>query len=971
MTPAPESARGLITPSPSQRRAIEGPLGPLLVLAGPGAGKTFCLTERIGYLIEQQKLDPARICAFTFTNKAADEIAHRLVARLGTRADAVKRGTIHAFCADLLREFGSLVDVGPGFGIADDEYQRSVLRRIEGPRRWHGRVLGRFSAHRFRGEELYRSDRAMFEQYERYLASRQILDFDQLVLKTAELMDRAETAAQLRARWDAVLVDEFQDLNPVQYRIIKALAAEHRNIFAVGDDEQSIYSWAGADPAVFRLFANDFGITDNRISLEENRRCPHEVFALARKLVMVNTPIFADRIAPTADRVSVHPVRALAFHNDDDEAAWLVEDLKRDRDASGHRWGDVAVLYRTHDVGHRLETAFVTDGIPCRLARGHALGDDPVAGFVLAAVRLIASPDDELRRNDFFRAILPRALYDEALAKSEEAKVGLHRYLPHMASGMARGDERARQIRRALADWRNLEALGRNHTALAPLVHDLLSRRVGRVISALDDHHDELTDPAGLHDVVALAELLRTARGERTPVHLPPLGGAEIGMIGILAEIGVKAVRGDGARAGAIAIAADATPSVGLALGVFKAAQLVEMGSAVTAFDNFTAIDIETTERDTAVAEPIEIAAVRVRNGEIVDSWSSFVKPTRPITEGAAKVHHITAAHVADAPTFAEAWEAFRTFIGSDVAVAHNGYAFDFPILQRMARDCGATFDLCMYDSLPLARDLFATSGKLGDLADRFGIDLDQAHRAFDDTTALAHVLLAMGKVRQERARKTALVDLLGHLGVALALSDVEQMDNEAKLLRDKARIFALSRYGGALEWYDESRTESDPTRETLITLLGGERLMAKIRATKTADERYPVAMMRLRRLMSGIHDGTLAEQLTQFLERAALSTQDGREIETDRVNLMTLHSTKGLEFSRVYVIGVEDSKLPGGGAKGPRPEEVEEARRLLYVGMTRTIDRLVLTCTTTRGDKASGGHQFLDEMDLKPELTE
>src|ERR1700733_6943299 len=123
-------------PSPSQRAAIEAPPGPMLVLAGPGAGKTFCLIERIRFLIEECEYDPARICAFTFTNRAADEIAERLERRLGTRADRVKRGTIHAFCAERRREFGETIGVPKGFGIADEPYQRSVLRRLQVPERW-------------------------------------------------------------------------------------------------------------------------------------------------------------------------------------------------------------------------------------------------------------------------------------------------------------------------------------------------------------------------------------------------------------------------------------------------------------------------------------------------------------------------------------------------------------------------------------------------------------------------------------------------------------------------------------------------------------------------------------------------------------------------------------------------------------------------------------------------------------------
>ena len=158
------------TPSPSQREAIEAPLGPQLVLAGPGAGKTFCLIERIGYLVEHFKIEPSRICAFTFTNKAAGEIAHRLTDRLGDRAEKIKRGTIHAFCAELLRQLGPEMLLDSGFGIADEEYQLAALRRIEGPRKWHRNTLTRFSAHRFRNEPLQHNDQILFFHYERFLA---------------------------------------------------------------------------------------------------------------------------------------------------------------------------------------------------------------------------------------------------------------------------------------------------------------------------------------------------------------------------------------------------------------------------------------------------------------------------------------------------------------------------------------------------------------------------------------------------------------------------------------------------------------------------------------------------------------------------------------------------------------------------------------------------------------------------------
>jgi len=143
---------------------------------------------------------------------------------------------------------------------------------------------------------------------------------------------------------------------------------------------------------------------------------------------------------------------------------------------------------------------------------------------------------------------------------------------------------------------------------------------------------------------------------------------------------------------------------------------------------------------------------------------------------------------------------------------------------------------------------------------------------------------------------------------------------------------------------------------------------MERLRAERSAEKRYPETMGRLRRLIEACSDGELPAQISAFLERAVLSRYDGAERQRNRVNLLTMHSTKGLEFSRVYIVGVEDEQLiptPRNGVLGKL--DLEEARRLLYVGMTRTIDRLVMTRVKSRGEKATGGHRFLDEMGLTP----
>src|SRR3954469_9659936 len=497
----------MLVPSESQRQAIEAAFGPVLVLAGPGAGKTYCLAERIRFLIEVKGADAARICAFTFTNKAAGEIASRLVTHLGERASHVKGGTIHAFCAELLRTHGDKVGVKAGFGIADEDYQRAALRRLGVPTRWQGGVLGRFAAARFRGEVLTDKDEEWFVRYERFLAKRGMVDYDTLVVKAAELMtDFSEVAEATRAKWDHVLVDEFQDLNRKQYQVVKSLAWGHRSLFGVGDDEQSIYSWTGADPKVFRDFANDFGIVgaDQQISLRENRRCPREYFALARKLVDYNPTLFTSRLHATPEKSTPFPVGVYAFDTEKEEMAWVVEDIRRDREEHGLKWGNVALLYRTNRIGDQAEAAFLNAGVPVRLARGRALSEDPVVAYVIAALRVIARPDDLVHKENFLGTVLPRTLIDAARAAAEENGERVVDRLDKIGKERPTEDSDGRKIRRGFSALRNLAALGSRYTAITPLVNELLSQRVGEYQSALDELHHDLADPVSNPEVVAL-----------------------------------------------------------------------------------------------------------------------------------------------------------------------------------------------------------------------------------------------------------------------------------------------------------------------------------------------------------------------------------------------------------------------------------------------------------------------------------
>jgi superfamily I DNA/RNA helicase len=318
-------------------------------------------------------------------------------------------------------------------------------------------------------------------------------------------------------------------------------------------------------------------------------------------------------------------------------------------------------------------------------------------------------------------------------------------------------------------------------------------------------------------------------------------------------------------------------------------------------------------------------------------------------------------------------WTRFREFVGSDILVAHNGHEFDVPVLRRTCQGFDGLEDLIFYDTLPLAKSLVDGSVKLELLAQRFNVEIGRAHHAYDDALTLAGVVPALNELRLRRARKLALVHLLDYLGLALALDQRAQPDKEETLLREITRPYTLGRYSDCLEVYaaELAAGASGPDLEEVIGRLGGRARMDRLRAERSPAERYPAAVERLRTLVQASRGETVAHQIDAMLCRVALSTSSEVETDPHRVNLLTLHSTKGLEFSRVYIVGVENQQLPGWKAiQDELEEEIQEGRRLLYVGMTRAKDRLVLTRADQRAGIHGGGSLFLMEAGFAAVIT-
>jgi len=979
-------------PLPQQRLAIEAPLGPVLVVAGPGAGKTFCLIARINHLINTRGLAPERICAVTFTNRAAEEIAVRLKHTLGDRAEGVTRGTIHALCLALLREHAEAAGLRKGFGVADEQYQKVILGRLHVPLEQRGSLLNRFSRHRVQDYRLTDDDARLYREYAVWLAHRNMLDFDDLVVKAEELVrTHGDIADAIAARWDYLLVDEFQDVNAVQYDLLKRLAAPHGNFFAVGDDEQSIFTWTGADPYVLVRFSRDYEI-DRPIVLDKNCRCSRQIFETARRVLAQNPQLFEKQLS--AEQESAYEVGAFAFRDEEEEAAWLLEDILADRAASGLGWGDYAILYRRHKVGEYLEGRLVRAGIPCRLARGRSLVEDDVIKYVIAALGIVRDPGDPVALEAFARCVLSPHFLQEVLA-SPPFPLSASKASPPdpgdflvairtLARRRPAQDPDTKKLWRLVFQVENLRALTRSHRALVPLVDEILSQSVGPYRNALEERHDELTDPAVIPEAVRLAERLAAAIAAEQEIVIAPQGGLEIALRGMLIAAGVRHLPTS------TNLHQPPPTSLPSALILFKALQLLHARELDTALERYVTFDLETTDKDVEVCEVIEIGAVRVVGGEIVDRFHSLVRPYRPITPGATKVHGYTDGDVRNARPFAEVWPEFRAFIGDDVLIAHNGQHFDIPVLRRLAAGREGVDTLVFYDTLPLVRSLSRDSAKLEDLALRFGIDAGRAHHALDDAVTLARVYRELERLRAVRARKAVLVNLLDYLGLALALEPEREQgagSGEREILFKVAKFYTLGRYSDALAFYEMERErsggDSGPSVDEVIRRLGGRALMTRLRAEPDPAQRYPAAVARLRALIdepspaepasppdalsTAWRGGSLRESIDRLLDRVALSTSEGIEVAPDRVNLLTLHSTKGLEFSRVYIVGVEDYQIPGlREAKENRQAEIQEARRLLYVGMTRTQERLVLTRVERRFGMEAGGSSFLEEMGLE-----
>ncbi len=518
--------------NPAQLEAVRHGDGPLLVLAGAGSGKTRVLTYRIADLIRRRGVAPAQILAVTFTNKAAGEMRDRLAQLLGPRESRMLWiGTFHAICSRVLRMSGAPIGIDPRFVIYDEDDQRSLMREIVRDLGADERqfppaaVLAEISnaknalvdhvsfasqAETFREEVIGR----LYGAYTRRLAECHALDFDDLLMRAVQLFrEHPPVLAEYQARFRHILVDEYQDTNHTQFVLVSLLARRHRNLCVVGDDDQAIYRWRGADVRNILEFERDY--PEARIvTLEQNYRSTRRILAAASAVIHRNPHRHAKTLwteNPEGDEVTLYE----AFDGYD-EARYVGEQI-RAYVAAGNRAGEVAILYRTHAQSRQFEEMFLRLGIPYQIVGGVRFYERAEIKDILAYLRLAYNPADEAS----LRRVLnvPRRGVGEATVRRLEAWARAEE-VPLWGALRRAGDAGiGPQVRRGIEEFVStvdaLAAFAADHTAREVLDRalDLTGYRRMLESEATDEAYARLEN---LDELAAVAQEVEEMTGEGT-----------------------------------------------------------------------------------------------------------------------------------------------------------------------------------------------------------------------------------------------------------------------------------------------------------------------------------------------------------------------------------------------------------------------------------------------------------------------
>lgn len=402
--------------NPQQKEAVKTTEGPLLVVAGAGSGKTSVLTRRIAYLVEEKQVLPWNILAITFTNKAASEMREREQNLLGPAANDIWMSTFHALCVRILRRDSDKIGYGRNFSIADSAEQLTLVKHIEkelniNPKMYEPRgILSAISNAKndLLTPQAFEDSAAspfekmaakVYQEYQKRLKHDQIMDFDDLIMQTLVLFKKdPEVLHYYQNKFRYMLVDEYQDTNQAQYELCHELAAQYKNICVVGDADQSIYGWRGANMENIMNFENDYRDTGvQTVKLEQNYRSTGHILSAANAVIDNNRNRKKKNL--WTDQGDGEKITYYRAQSGDDEAHFIISKIQEEVDDNNRSYKDFAVLYRTNAQSRTVEEAFVKSNVPYQIVGGHKFYDRKEIMDIMAYLKLVANPNDSMSFN--------------------------------------------------------------------------------------------------------------------------------------------------------------------------------------------------------------------------------------------------------------------------------------------------------------------------------------------------------------------------------------------------------------------------------------------------------------------------------------------------------------------------------------------------------------------------------------------
>ena len=1015
-----------------QREAVTHKKGPLLVIAGPGTGKTRVITHRIAYLIREHGINAANILAITFTNKAAQEMQERVNSEIGEpHGSNIKVSTFHAFCVNVLRKHALRIGLSENFTIFDQELQDEILTEsvralnlnTDDYPPWllrnilsDAKCKSQNPVDAVDDTDIYDSEtaeniRSVLRTYQDRLTAYDALDFDDLLVKTVELFEQVEDVQQDYHKAIAhILVDEFHDVNSVQYCLLQLLCAppEH-NLMVVADEDQAIYSWRGSNPAYIDAFKTDYN--PRELALDDHYRCSEKILRAAEEVISRNT-----------ERQKQHTLRTHKdagrdiFHYTFDtpiaEAHNIIKVIQNLVTKRNYSYRDIAIFYRTHRLADVLEEQLLREHIQFqRIQPTNSFAEGNSKG-ILAYLRFIQwqLPQDLEQAINFPETCIDDLTWVRLKWLAQREDIAFVELLKNVeAYPQDVGPLTRRNVRHFWTQLENLstEIEGERVDKIIPKLFDTLERsrtpyraeeleviekqpEMPNLVTAQDVLYSalnlgepvQITASHGIDEYCAahiIYQTLETYLNHTAELQLlPPEGNnPKPNANGVHLLIGDFEHIGESARDSRTLLigTADTVSSDVIHLeaeGIHSIAALKLCQRLVNRFEtpnmaDMVVYDLETTGLNPKTAEIVEIAAHRLSPmGDEVDRYYRLVRPPGGhIPESARRIHGIDTETVKTSPGIEMVLPEFLGFIQDRILIGHNVAAYDNPILARdlrtyLKRDLSAPH----YDTLATARRLFPRQRcSMSALAEKFDIEHGRLHSALEDVRVNREIFKELIRIDAHKREAKSLHELLPLVGLGIlakteGVTPSEEALTETDTFLNVAKRFVQIHNVGPLENLPLDPMEAAQARAYMETLQHDP-----IREfPEDADWRQ----RRIQFMNAVLHFELISDEhrLIDFLDYQKLLTNiDELDDKTEQLTLMTLHAAKGTEFPVVIIIGMEEGSFPM-WRQDTTEAELEEERRLFYVGMTRAQAQLYLSSVTYRfGDRDRASSMFVREI--------